>query len=147
MSESDRSNSDSSAPWYADGLRFTCTQCGYCCSGDPGFVFVNHDEIRDMAGEMDLDVDAFEERFVRRVGRRRSLKEYADGDCILLDPKTRRCMVYHSRPIQCRTWPFWSSNLVSPDDWRETCAECPGAGTGQLYTLEQIEAAKNAKRV
>ena len=23
-------------PWYADGLAFTCTQCGNCCTGGPG---------------------------------------------------------------------------------------------------------------
>ena len=26
--------------WYADGLRFTCTQCGNCCTGQPGFVWI-----------------------------------------------------------------------------------------------------------
>ena len=32
-------------PWYAAGLRFFCTQCGDCCSGAPGFVWVNEEEI------------------------------------------------------------------------------------------------------
>ena len=27
-----------SDPWYNDGLRFTCTRCGHCCTGEPGFV-------------------------------------------------------------------------------------------------------------
>ena len=26
-------------PWYRDGLRFQCTQCGNCCTGDPGVVW------------------------------------------------------------------------------------------------------------
>src|SRR5262245_18529291 len=29
-----------SEPWYQDGLEFTCTRCGKCCTGEPGFVSV-----------------------------------------------------------------------------------------------------------
>ena len=31
--------------WYAAGLRFECVQCGHCCSGDPGYVWVNRETI------------------------------------------------------------------------------------------------------
>lgn len=126
-------------PWYRDGLAFRCTQCGQCCSGEPGYVFVNGQEIAELAAAMGLDGETFERRFVRRVGRRKSLVEYPDGDCIFLDPDSRRCTVYQARPTQCRTWPFWSSNLRSKQAWRETCEVCPGAGTGRVYTLEEIE--------
>lgn len=133
--------------WYKDGLQFECTQCGACCSGEPGYVWVGDDEIAAMAGEMGLEVDAFERKFVRQVGTERSLIEYPDGDCILLDPRTRRCTVYESRPTQCRTWPFWDSNLKKPKDWKQTCEVCPGAGTGRLYTLEEIEITRKRKSV
>jgi hypothetical protein len=92
-----------------------------------------------MAQAMQLTEEEFRKRYVRRVGSRYSLKEYPDGDCILLDPKERHCLVYAARPIQCRTWPFWSSNLKSPESWQETCEICPGAGKGSLFSLEQIE--------
>ena len=129
-------------PWYAQGLQFTCTQCGACCSGAPGFVWVDADEIAALAAAMQMDEETFRDRFVRRVGARESLIEYPDGDCIFLDPETRGCLVYEARPTQCRTWPFWSSNLSSQRAWRETCRACPGAGQGQLYSLEQIEIAR-----
>ncbi|MFM1805538.1 MAG: hypothetical protein RL136_2417, partial [Planctomycetota bacterium] len=32
-------STDAQAPWYAEGLRFECTQCGNCCSGGPGAVW------------------------------------------------------------------------------------------------------------
>ena len=35
--------------WYADGWRFSCTQCGDCCSGSEGYVWVNQAEIDAMA--------------------------------------------------------------------------------------------------
>ncbi len=129
-------------PWYHEGLRFTCTQCGKCCSGAPGFVWVSADEIASMATVMQMDQSTFRDKFVRRVGDRESLIEYSDGDCIFLDPQSRGCMVYQARPVQCRTWPFWNSNLESASDWQHTCEICPGAGEGKLYSLAQIEAAR-----
>ena len=100
-----------------------------------------------MAKEMELSVADFECQFVRKIGKKKSLKEYSDGDCILLDPETRKCIAYGARPIQCRTWPFWNSNLKKRKDWKETCAVCPGAGTGKLYSFEEIEVARKEKEV
>ncbi|MCM2371796.1 YkgJ family cysteine cluster protein [Aporhodopirellula aestuarii] len=135
------------APWYADGLRFECTQCGKCCSGEPGYVFIDDAETAAMARELQMTVDEFEQKFTRRVGRQSSLVEYPDGDCIFLEPKTRHCMVYKSRPIQCRTWPFWDSTLETAADWKETCEVCPGAGTGRLYSFDEIEVRRKEKSV
>lgn len=134
-------------PWYHDGLAFQCTQCGDCCSGEPGYVFVNRTEIAELAEFFELDVETFERRFVRQVGRRKSLTEYPDGDCILLDPETRKCTAYGARPVQCRTWPFWSSNLRSRKAWEKTCEVCPGAGEGRVYTFEEIERQRKQKPV
>ena len=39
-------NADESAPWYRDGLRFTCTRCGNCCTGAPGYVWVDADAMK-----------------------------------------------------------------------------------------------------
>jgi Fe-S-cluster containining protein len=102
--------------WYPTGLSFECTGCGNCCSGpSTGYVWIDDSEIQRLADHLEIkDLDLFEKRFVRTVGARRSLVEYSDGDCIFLDPQTRRCSVYAARPRQCRTWPFWSSNLESP---------------------------------
>lgn len=110
-------------------------------------MFVNQDEIEAMAGTLEMTVDAFEHKFTRRVGNRISLVEYPDGDCIFLDPQSRHCLVYQSRPIQCRTWPFWDSTLQTPADWKETCEVCPGAGKGKLYSFEEIEIRRREKSV
>ncbi|TWU33005.1 YkgJ family cysteine cluster protein [Novipirellula artificiosorum] len=142
-----KKKSENKKPWYSDGLRFECTQCGDCCSGAPGFVWVSETEIQAMATKMDMDVDDFEHQFVRIVGREKSLKEYPDGDCILLDPESRGCGVYEARPIQCRTWPFWDSTLKKRSDWKDTCKVCPGSGSGRLYTFEEIETQRKQKEV
>ncbi len=134
-------------PWYKDGLQFTCTQCGDCCSGAPGFVWIDEDELQALAKSMDMEVELFRDQFTRRIGPRTSLKEYPDGDCILLDPKSRKCLAYEGRPIQCRTWPFWKSNLRDRATWQGVCEVCPGAGKGRLYSLDEIQIARDAKAV
>lgn len=139
--------------WYQNGLFFECTQCGNCCSGPgTGFVWVTEEEVGRIAKAigMEEDLDGFERRFTRRIGARVSLVEYSDGDCIFLDPESRRCSVYEARPTQCRTWPFWESNVATPRDWREISKNCPGCNQGQLYSVEDIrrviDSEKSAER-
>ena len=75
----------------------------------------------------------------KRMAGRWSLRDYPNGDCVFLDPQTRRCQVYAARPMQCRTWPFWPSNIETKDTWKRTCDRCPGSGTGALHTLGVIQ--------
>jgi len=127
-------------PWYHRGLRFQCIGCGRCCTGEPGYVYVIKSEIEALARAAGLELAEFEKSFIRRVGVRKSLVELPNGDCVFFDNLTRRCRVYEVRPRQCRTWPFWESNVCTPDAWEETCRVCPGAGRGPLVPADQIEA-------
>jgi Fe-S-cluster containining protein len=127
-------------PWYKDGLRFKCMQCGGCCTGAPGFVWVNKAEIEALAGAIRVDVVEFERRYVRKVGIRKSLIEFANGDCVFFSSESRSCQVYEHRPRQCRTWPFWGSNLATPADWEDMCERCPGGNRGPLTPLGKIQA-------
>lgn len=126
-------------PWYEDGLRFECTGCGNCCTGDPGVVWVNDAEVEGIAGYLGKTVGEVRLFHTRIVGGGISLTEYANGDCTFFDPETRRCRIYPVRPRQCRSWPFWPSNLESPERWKEVQSICPGAGSGPLVSLEEVE--------
>jgi hypothetical protein len=128
-----------SQPWFKDGLRFKCTGCGDCCTGAPGFVWVTNAEIEALAAKVQMDVEEFEQRYVRLVGVRKSLVEFDNGDCVFFDNDTRKCKVYDARPRQCRTWPFWDSNVRTPEAWEDTCSVCPGSGKGKLYSLGEIQ--------
>src|ERR1700682_4134650 len=103
-------------PWYRAGLRFRCTQCGHCCTGAPGFVWVNAEEIDALAVFHGEPRAQTEQLYTRVLGLKRSLREKANGDCIFYD-KTAGCTIYPVRPRQCRTWPFWESNVRTPEDW------------------------------
>jgi Fe-S-cluster containining protein len=123
--------------WYQDGLRFQCTQCGSCCTGAPGFVWISDEEL-DTLAEFQGEPREFVEKFyTRQIGERRSLRERANGDCVFYD-KAAGCTIYPVRPRQCRTWPFWDSNVRTPEDWEETCERCPGSGQGDLIPAEEI---------
>jgi uncharacterized protein len=128
------------APWYRDGLKFACTGCGDCCTGAPGYVWLNKAEIEALATAVELSLEDFHRRYIRVVGIRKSLIEHANGDCVFFDPKTRRCRVYDARPRQCRTWPFWESNLTTAATWQQIADRCPGCNRGRRIPLGKITA-------
>lgn len=135
------------APWYAEGLRFECTQCGNCCTGPPGYVWFDEAEGRRIAEHLGLTERVFLRRYAHKVNGRWSLAEHLTGhgyDCIFLDrassPGRALCTIYRERPVQCRTWPFWPENLSSPQAWRRAKQDtpCPGMGSGTLVPVERV---------
>jgi uncharacterized protein len=132
-------DSDKNGPWYQEGLAFECTRCGACCTGAPGYVWVDAEEIARLAAFRGESSEQFSEKFVRRVGTRYSLIERPDGDCVFWD-KTSGCTVYAARPVQCQTWPFWTENIDTPEAWKDVTGVCPGSGRGRLFSVEEIRA-------
>ena len=124
-------------PWYQDGLRFQCTRCGHCCTGAPGYVWVNDAEMRAIAAFLGDPLEQATALNSRLASRGRTLREKANGDCVFYD-RSRGCTIYPVRPRQCRTWPFWASNVDTPEDWERTCKVCPGSGQGELISPEEI---------
>ena len=134
-------------PWYQDGLRFECSQCGDCCTGAPGYVWVNQAEIAALAEDVGMDAENFEAAYVRPANGKKSLTEHENGDCVFFDGEARKCTVYGARPRQCKTWPFWDSNVQSPEAWAATCEICPGSGQGKLHQIEHIESQRKQIRI
>jgi len=50
-------------PWWSKGLIFSCFECGKCCRGDPGAVWVSDQNIADAADVIGLDMDEFRRIF------------------------------------------------------------------------------------
>lgn len=147
LRESVVSDPETAPNWYADGLPFACTRCGNCCSGAPGYVWVDAHEREQIANALGLAAEEFIRRHVRRVGRGFSLLERPGGDCEFLvrsQDGTTGCQIHAVRPTQCRTWPFWRSNLTTPVAWRRVARGCPGIGRGSAHGAAEIEAAIKA---
>jgi len=125
------------APWYRDGLRFACQQCGHCCRGT-GTVRVSDAEIEELASRLDLADDAFRQIYTRTLRDGSvSLRERGNHDCVFYE-RGSGCRVYEDRPRQCRTWPFWGAVVHSPERWEEESRTCPGMDQGPLHSRERI---------
>ena len=135
-----------SEAWYQDGLRFKCTRCGNCCTGEPGFVWVNDEELAAIADYRNEPVEEAATLYTSAVGTDRTLREKPNGDCVFYD-RSAGCTIYPVRPRQCRTWPFWESNVASPVAWQKTCEVCPGSGQGDLISAEEITKRLNVIRL
>lgn len=128
-------------PWYADGLRFQCQGCGDCCRGPGGYVWITMEEAREMAGELDMDFDRFAATMLRQTLSGLALVDAPGGDCPLLE-KNGHCRVYATRPIQCRTWPWWDENLASENRWTDAASRCPGMNKGPIISQLVIDSEK-----
>ena len=133
-------------PWYAEGLRFTCQQCGNCCTGEAGFTWVSPGEVTLLAEQLQLDEALFRKRFTIQVWRGgqllTSLKDQPGDrgrECVFFQ-EGLGCSVYNQRPRQCRTWPFWRRLLKNPGEWKAASQECPGIGRGALVPAATIAA-------
>jgi len=141
-------------PWYEQGLSFSCTCSGNCCTGGPGFVWMSEQEVDRLAEHLGISVEQTLKQYCRKIGRRVSLKERKVAerkfDCVFLKEivegsrRKRVCGIYPVRPLQCRTWPFWDVNLESPSAWKRASRGCPGMNRGRHFTSGQIEALRNA---
>lgn len=158
----------STDPWYEEGLKFTCTQCGNCCTGGPGYVWISDEEVEWLAVFLKLTPREVLARHCRKVGGRWTLKERRTPaglyDCVFLTEietprakgkdlatgeaipmKRRGCSIYPVRPLQCRTWPFWESNLSSEEAWDSASKKCPGLNRGsRAFSREEIEKLRDA---
>jgi Fe-S-cluster containining protein len=137
-------------PWYIAGLHFECAECGGCCSGPgEGFIWVTRPEIEFIAEFLKVSEDRLRQQYLKRVGLRTTIIEQSiTKDCIFLREAEgqKKCVIYPVRPGQCRTWPFWSENLASPNTWNKTAQKCPGINRGKFYSYEQIQKIKRNKK-
>lgn len=127
--------------FYNNGLKFSCQGCNYCCSSEPGYVFLSQNDLTLLAQGMNMTEEAFINTYCRKVDMGAfymvSLIEKENYDCIFLSEKG--CKVYNFRPTQCRTYPFWANVLENETTWNEESKLCKGMNHGKLYTKKEIE--------
>jgi Fe-S-cluster containining protein len=128
-------------PWYEKGVSFTCTECGACCTGGPGAVWISEEDSKQIAALLDISLEQFYKTYTRLIDGRRSLLERSNYDCIFLEGK--KCSIYKARPVQCQTFPFWPTMLDSKENWDAAASYCEGINLpGRTWTREEIEKEK-----
>ena len=122
-------------PFWADGLRFSCTSCGKCCQMD-GDVWLAPEEIGQISAHVGVSREAFVAENVRRRLRGWALLKPDEatgrGCTFLVDGQ---CSIYDKRPVQCRTYPFWPSLIDDESDWADE-AVTPDGEPGRSWDLE-----------
>jgi len=130
--------SEGNKPWYAAGLRFACQpDCGNCCvnHGDYNYVYLEGNDTRRLARHLKLTVAEFKKRYTEPEDEYLVLRMDRPA-CPFLEGT--RCTVYPVRPVQCRTFPFWESNLGSRSAWKRLRGFCPGVDRGEVHPLRVI---------
>jgi Fe-S-cluster containining protein len=121
--------------FFDSGIRFECQQCGACCTGSPGIVYVDKVDIERIARYLGMTGSGFMEGFLSPYRQSYTIREHADGRCLFYE---NGCRIYPVRPVQCRSFPFWFRNLRSEKNWRKIARSCPGIGEGPLFSRERI---------
>ncbi len=108
-----------------------CKQCnGFCCRGESGYIFVEYSEIEQIASFLHVNIRDITQQFVKKVGYKLSLTEKIihgpngrEHACCFFDEQKECCSIYHVRPQQCRSFPFWDK--FKNAKFQEVKKECP----------------------
>lgn len=127
--------------------RFECTQCSHCCRHDSGYVFLSKADLNALVHFTEMSEEQFLQTYCRVVQfnneQRISLIETKKFDCIFWKKELQGCSVYAARPLQCRTYPFWSGIVESQTSWDAEAMSCPGMNKGATYSAEAVQAFLN----
>jgi hypothetical protein len=133
--------------FYATGLKFSCKRCSACCRYETGTVFLSEKDLENISLALNMDKNSVIKTYCRWVTdwkgeKSLSLKEKSNKDCILWN---EGCIIYSARPLQCISFPFWESILVSSESWEVAATGCPGMNDGELHSNEAITKYRNMR--
>ena len=123
-------------------LRFSCAQCGQCCTtAGEYYVYLDDDESERIRASLQLSRSWFRRRYLRRLDDGEQVLAAGPGErCIFLDAEGQ-CRVYSVRPVQCRTYPFWPELVASAAAWNRESRRCEGINRGRVVARSTIRRA------
>ncbi len=120
-------------------FNWTCTGCGKCCNG-PGVVYFTKTDLENIKKLLELDSAEWAKLRQRLVQKKTNGLFVHDtvGACIFL--KDSSCTIYEARPLQCRTYPFWTSCFEDAPAHRALREYCPGVSgnEGEHFSVWSI---------
>lgn len=130
---------------------FKCQETcgGKCCKSSPGegaYVFLtlaDRDNLIRQGKSEYLFRGAFQwTRFINKMSLQWAIQKKPNGDCVFLEDG--KCSVYHYRPTQCRTFPFWPEHWITK--FKNAKSWCPGFklnDKGELDLLTEYQTLVN----
>ncbi|HDG67615.1 MAG TPA: YkgJ family cysteine cluster protein, partial [candidate division Zixibacteria bacterium] len=82
-----------SSVFYSEGLRFSCIGCGRCCTIPDGVVFLEGEDIRNLAQYLGISEEEFLRKYTRTEGKFVVLNDFPNGGCIFYR-RDKGCVVY-----------------------------------------------------
>ena len=128
--------------FYENGIQFECRECGDCCKthgdeDDYAYVYLSRTDISRIAAHLNLTEVNLLNTYCTTDERGAVHLAKLHGDCSFLKDGNR-CIVYPCRPMQCKTWPFWTENMEQAIWEGPVTACCPGIGQGRSYSKTEI---------
>jgi Fe-S-cluster containining protein len=122
-------------------LRFQCTGCGHCCTGDASrYVEAGPQEQERIRTYLHVGRAWFRRHYLTRVDANTDGLRIRHGRCVFLDDN-KRCRIYSVRPNQCRTYPWWPEVIASKKQWRDEARRCEGIDCGEVVPMDTIRKA------
>ncbi|MBP7652342.1 YkgJ family cysteine cluster protein [Candidatus Dependentiae bacterium] len=112
-----------------DRIQFNCIQCGNCCSGATGYVWLTDTEQKNISDFLGIPLKDFKKKYTKKENLKTTLieikKNESDYRCIFLTEKNK-CLIYDCRPHQCKTYPYWKK-IIQDDSYLDYVKnDCPG---------------------
>ncbi|MGB8781183.1 MAG: YkgJ family cysteine cluster protein [Candidatus Bathyarchaeia archaeon] len=133
---------------YPKNVRFQCTRCGLCCGDAEArarHILLLKKEAQRISETTSRPVEDFACRTEGREPYVYEMRKSISGKCLFLEKDT--CIIYASRPLVCRYYPFQLRTLRNGRLVFSSTKECPGIGRGKLlgkvYFEELFRLARN----
>jgi len=121
-------------------IRFKCTKCALCC-GDTEKkarnILLLKIETKRISENTSKKLGDFAEKIKEFEPYAYRMKKTTGGKCVFLEGKS--CMIYRSRPLICRFYPFELQNIAKDEYVFIHTDECPGIGNGPLLRKRFFE--------
>lgn len=129
---------------YTENLKFKCAQCKNCCCLEGGVVLLSKTDLEKLCKWTELTEEQFKKVYCRKLENADGktylcLKDKNKTECIFWN-KEKGCEAYSARPVQCRTYPFWTKILESKSSWEAEKTFCPGINEGNEVPQEEARA-------
>ena len=122
--------------WEKEAPRFECQPDCFKCCAKPGIVYFDKKSIENASKITKLSPAQFRKEFLKRNDGQWVHEVEDRNPCAFLTPEG--CSIHFGKPIQCRSYPFWSENMTSKAMWKLVGGFCPGIGSGPHIAVTTI---------